>query len=175
MTVLGIASENQGSGGTTKKIGLAQGLLVGSGIAGGGTIVVSLIELIRSEPEKAFKLLHDWGPWYFLAIFVAYAVSKLFNRGLDIAEHVGDRVAGSIESLVVEQRSLAEASHAQALAMQTMADKDDRDKQEMQILVAVVNSKVEQSLDEQKRQNRALERIEDALKINRPLESEHPQ
>ena len=77
-----------------------------------------------------------------------------------------------MDSVAVEQRSLAEAGHKQAMAMQSMADRDDRDKQEMQILIGVVNSKVEQTLDEQKRVNRALERIEDALNINRPKESD---
>jgi hypothetical protein len=52
--------------------------------------------------------------------------------------------------------------------MQAMADKDDRDKQEMQIVIGVVNNKVELALEEQKRGNRSLERIENALKINRP-------
>ena len=152
---------------------VTQGILVGGSMAGGGTAVFALIELMRSEPERAFRLLQTWGPGFLLALFVTWCLSKILNRALDVVERVGDRFAGSVENVAIEQRSLAEAAHAQALAMQTMADKDDREKQEMQILIGVVNSKVEQTLDEQKRQNRTLERIEDALKINRPpIESE---
>lgn len=152
---------------------ITQGILVGGSMAGGGTVAFALIELMRSEPERAFRLLQTWGPGFLLALFVAWCVSRIINRALDIAERVGDRLAGSLENVAIEQRGLSEAGHAQAMAMQTMADKDDREKQEMQILIGVVNSKVEQTLDEQKRQNRTLERIEDALKINRPpIESE---
>ncbi|ODU52205.1 MAG: hypothetical protein ABT07_01370 [Microbacterium sp. SCN 70-10] len=148
---------------------MTQGILVGGSMAGGGTAVFALIELMRSEPERAFALLQTWGPGFLLALFVAWSISRIITRALDVVERVGDRFAGSMENVAIEQRSLAEAAHAQAMAMQTMADKDDREKQEMQILVGVVNSKVEQTLDEQKRQSRTLERIEDALKINRPL------
>jgi hypothetical protein len=42
----------------------------------------------------------------------------------------------------------------------------------MQILVGVVNSKVEQALEELKFQRRTFERIEEALNIRRPQESE---
>jgi hypothetical protein len=180
MDTLGLNATTAGSttGATTapaepsKRIGLAQAILFGSGFAGGGTIVLGAIELVRSEPDKAFRLLHDWGPWCFLAMLVTYALSKVATRALDVAERVGDRLAGSMEDVAAQQRSLAEAGHMQALALQATADKDDRDKQEVQILIGVVNSKVEQTLDEQKRVNRALERIEDALNINRPKESD---
>ncbi len=153
--------------------GIANLLLLSTSFVGGGSVVFACFELIRAEPDRAFKLLQAWGPWFFLAMFVAWAVSRLVDRALDMAERVGDRMAGSMENIAGQQQSLAEAGHAQAMALQATADKDDREKQEMQILIGVVNSKVEQTLDEQKRQNRALERIEDALKINRPsIESE---
>jgi hypothetical protein len=148
---------------------LANVLLLGTSFVGGGSIVFAFSELIKSEPDRAFALLQAWGPWFFLAMFATWAASKLIDRVLSMAERVCDRMAGSMDHIAVHQQSLAEAGHAQAIAMQTMADKDDREKQEMQILLGVVNSKVEQTLEEQKRQNRAFERIEDALKINRGL------
>jgi hypothetical protein len=152
-----------------KSDGLANLVLVGTSFVGGGSVVFAAFQLIREEPDRAFKLLQAWGPGFLLALFIAWCLREIINRALDVAARVGDRLAGSMENVATQQQSLAEAAHAQALALQTTADKDDREKQEMQILIGVVNSKVEQTLDEQKRQNRALERIEDALKINRPL------
>jgi hypothetical protein len=108
------------------------------------------------------------------------------DKLLDGSARQAETSAAAIREVAVQMQSVAEATSRQALAMQTTADKDDRDKQEMQILIGVVNSKVDQvsgelkvhgkaiegALDEFKRQNRALMRIEDALKINRPEESD---
>lgn len=176
MDSTGLATPQQTTTANTQKpSAVANLLLLSTSFVGGGSIVFACFELIRSEPDRAFKLLQAWGPWFFLAMFVAWAFNRLVDRALDIAGRVGDRMAGSMENIAGQQQSLAEAAHAQALALQTTADKDDREKQEMQILIGVVNSKVEQTLDEQKRQNRALERIEDALKINRPPDESEQQ
>jgi hypothetical protein len=76
-----------------------------------------------------------------------------------------------MDRVAEQMKSIAEAGKAQAAALQSTADRDDRDKQEMQILIGVVNSKVEQTLDELKQHRRIFDRIEDALRINRPEES----
>jgi hypothetical protein len=147
-------------------------LMIGMSVFGGGSVVYVVVQLIREEPDKAYRLAQQWGPGYLLALFVAYVVNKLLTRAMEMAQRTTDRSADAIGQVAEQMRSIADAAHSQASAMQLMAEKDDRDKQEMQTLVGVVNSKVDQTLDEQKRQNRALERIEDALKINRPEGSE---
>lgn len=162
---LNLAGNNQESqGAPTKRLGFGQTLLIGGGCVGGGTIVLSAIEIIRSEPEKAFKLLHDWGPWFFLAMLIVWVLGGIMNRALSIAERVGDRMAGSLESVAEQQQSLAEAARVQADALKVASEKDDREKQEMQVLIGVVNSKVDQM-------GRNVDRILETLKANRAGET----
>jgi len=116
--------------------GVVQALLVGGGFAGGSSAIFGIIELIHAEPEKAFRLLHDWGPWCFLSMFVAYVLSKIANRGLDVAESFGTRIADAMDRVAVQQASQADAMQAQAVALQKSADKDDRQLQEMQTLTS---------------------------------------
>jgi hypothetical protein len=168
------------------KDGFSRILMIGTSLCGGGSALYLIVQLVRDEPDRAFKLLSNWGPGFLLAFFISFLVSRLMDKLLEGSARQAESSAAAIREVAVEMRSVAEATSRQALAMQTTADKDDRDKQEMQILIGVVNSKVEQSmaemklhgqaiagtLEEIKRQNRALMRIEDALKINRPEESE---
>jgi len=125
--------------------GVAQAVLVGGGFMGGGTVVFGAFELIRSEPEKAFKLLHDWGPWCFLAMFVAFAISKVANRALDVGESFGMRIADAMDRVAIQQGSQAEAMAAQAVALQKSADKDDRNLQEMQTLTSLTAQRSEKT------------------------------
>lgn len=154
------------------KDGLSRILMIGTSIFGGGSAVFLIVQLIRQEPDKAFKLLNAWGPGYLLALFIAFLVDRLMRKMMDGARSTSERSAEAIQQVATQMQSIAEAASRQAAAMQMAADKDDREKQEMQTLIGVVNSKVDQTLDEQKRQNRALERIENALNINRPEGSE---
>ena len=115
--------------------GITQGLLVGGSMAGGGTVVFGAIELIRSEPDKAFRLLESWGPWFFLALFIAWALTKLGNRLLDVVERLGDRMADAMENVAGEQKNQAEAMKEQALALQAQASKDDRERERLSTMV----------------------------------------
>jgi hypothetical protein len=115
-----------------KKLGgIGQAILMGGGLMGGGTIVFSAFELIRSEPDKAFKLLHDWGPWCILCLVVTVIVGKLGTRCLDLLQTFGVRIADAMDS--------------QAEAMQKMADKDDRNLQEVQTLTSLTAQRSEKS------------------------------
>lgn len=150
------------------KDGFSRLLLIGSSILGGGSALFLIVQLIRDEPSKSFDLLNRWGPGYLLALFIAFLVDRLIRKVMDTSDRQSERGTDAIREVAVQMRSIAEAAAMQATAMQAMADKDDRDKQEMQTLLGVLNSKVDQALDENRRGNRALERIEDALKINKP-------
>jgi len=143
-------------------------LMIGSSLFGGGSALYLAVQLVREQPDRAFTLMQKWGPGYLLAFFCAFALNKLVGKMVDGTQRTAERSSEAVEKVAEQMQSLAAAAHAQALATQAIADKDDRDKQEMQLLVGMVNDKVAQTLDEQKRQNRALERIENALNINRP-------
>jgi hypothetical protein len=124
---------------------ITQGLLVGGSFAGGGTVIFSAIELIRSEPDKAFRLLESWGPWFFLALFTAYTLRELVNRLLDLGERFGDRVANALDNVAAEQKVAALAMRDQAAAIQQSAEKDDRNLQEMQTLTALTAQRSEKT------------------------------
>jgi hypothetical protein len=148
------------------KDGFSRMLVIGTSLLGGGSTIYVVVQLIREEPAKAFDLANRWGPGYLLALFIAFLVDRLIRKMIDSSRVTADSGADAVRELAVQVRSVAEANSRQASAMQAMADRDDRDKQEMQTLIGVVNSKVDQTLDEIKRQNRSFERIENALKIN---------
>lgn len=106
-------------------------LALGGSFVGGGSIVIAAIELVRTEPDKAFKLLQNWGPWFILALFVAWVVYALASRALDLAGTVGGRIADAMES--------------QAVSIRQLADKDDRQAQEMQVLTSLTAQRSEKT------------------------------
>ncbi len=133
MSMLGLFDpENQQSEGRRK---LAQGVLFGGGLAGASAVVLALIELVRSNPDKGFMLLEKWGPWYFLAMFCVWALNGIAMRILDVTSEVGERFAGSMDRIADEQVKLAEAARDQAESMKRSADRDDRDHERMATLV----------------------------------------
>jgi hypothetical protein len=144
---------------------------MGSSIFGGGAGLYLAYQLVRAEPARAYGLLNAWGPGYVLALVIAWALNKLLTRALEMAARSSELNTAAMDRVAEQMKSIAEAGKAQAAALQSTADRDDRDKQEMQILIGVVNSKVEQTLDELKQHRRIFDRIEDALRINRPEES----
>lgn len=139
--------------------GVTQGLLIGGSFAGGGTVVLGAIELIRSEPDKAFRLLESWGPWFFLALFIAFAMSKLGNRLLDVFERLGDRVADSLENVAAEQKNQADAMQNQALALQAQASKDDRERERLSTMVDYGAQQARQALEIVQAQGATLAKI----------------
>ncbi len=117
---------------------LGSGLVLGTSIVGGGSVVYAAFELIQAQPDRAFRLLQSWGPGFLLALFIAWSLSRIVNRAIDVAEKVGGRVALSLENVATEQGK-------QALAQQAAADKDDRQLQEMQTLTALTAQRSEKT------------------------------
>jgi hypothetical protein len=150
-----------------KSLGEMATVVVGSLLTGGG-IAYATVELIRAEPSRSFDVIGimlKWGPGYILAGLVAYLVSRLLDKALDGWRGEGELSAAAVREVAVEMRAIAEATARTAAALQTTADKDDRDKQEMQILIGVLNDKVVQVRDEQKLQIKAIELQGEAIKV----------
>jgi hypothetical protein len=168
----GLPTQPAASAASEAKDGFSRALVIGTSIFGGSSAVYLIVQVIREEPDRAFKLLNSWGPGFLLAFFIAFLVDRLIRRladnALRVSERSSERSSDAVLEVAVQMRSIAEAANRQASAMQAMAEREDRDKQEMQTLLGVLNSKVDQALDENKRGNRALERIENALQINKP-------
>lgn len=136
------------------------GGLVG-GLAGGGTIIWGVVELLKSEPDKGFRLLHDWGPWCFLigiVLFVLYMLSISLIRARSESDA---RMAAAFDRLAVGQERVAAAAEAAAA-------KDDRQIQQIEVMQTTVVMKIERILRHLHAQDRALERLEDKAGVNRP-------
>jgi len=121
---------------------LRNAFVVGGGFMGGGTVIFGAFELVRSEPDKAFKLLEVWGPWFILALFSVWAANGLILRVLAALERIGGRFADSMDKVADKQERLADAqdrladsNERIATATQQAADKDDRERERMSILV----------------------------------------
>jgi DNA anti-recombination protein RmuC len=112
-----------------KKDGLSTILMVGTSVFGGGTALYLILQLVREQPDQAFRLLQAWGPGYLLALFIAYALNKLLTKAVDMVSQFSERNSAAAEKVATQMQSIA-------VAMQTMADKDDRQVQEMQTLTS---------------------------------------
>jgi hypothetical protein len=150
---------------------LTRVLMIGSSLLGGGSVTYLVVQLIRDEPDRAFKLLGNWGPGFLLAFFIAYLVSRLMDKMLEGSARQAQDSAAAIREVAVEMRSIAEATAKQASAVQVAAEKNDSVTQEMQILIGVVNSKVEQTLNELRSHRDVFARIEEVLKVSANKES----
>lgn len=147
---------------------LRQSLVYGGSIFGLGTAGWAIIELLKSEPDKGFKLLETWGPWCFLiggALAVFYAVCMALIRS---------RAESDLRMAMVLDR-LAAGQERIATAAETAAGKDDRQIQQMEILVTTVVMMQKRVMRRLHAQDRALERLEDKAGINRPAEDDEDE
>ena len=126
---------------------IAQAIMLGGAVTGGGSVVFASFELIRANPDKGFALLEKWGPWFFLAVFAVWALNGLLNRLLDVFTDLGGRFAGSMDRIADEQTKLAQAGQDQAEALKRSADRDDRDHERMSTLVDYAGQQSRQALE----------------------------
>jgi hypothetical protein len=128
--------------------GLSKILLMGTSIFGGGAGLYLAYQLVRAEPARVYTLLQSWGPGYVLALFIAWALDRLLRKAVDMMAQSGMANATAVGQVAIEMRSIAEASHAQALALQTAADKDDRERDRLATLVEYSASQSRQALEQ---------------------------
>jgi len=143
MSILGLSSRSPVPDADHKTAALAtirQGFLVGGSFMGGGSIIFGAFELMRSEPDKAFKLLEMWGPWFILALFSVWAANGLMMRAITAAERLGDRVCDSFDKVAGEQKRLADSQDVIASAAKLNSERDDRERERMSTLVEYAGS-----------------------------------
>lgn len=116
---------------TSRLAVIRQGVVVLGGLFGTGTVAFALIDLVRQEPDKAFGLLKIWGPWFFLALFVAWSLNGLLAQGLRAFEKWVDRFCDSLDKVAGEQKRLADSQQVLADAAKAASEKDDRDRDRM--------------------------------------------
>jgi hypothetical protein len=138
MGTMGLPTPAPVSDKSTLRTSVGNMLVLGSSFVGGGSIVLAVVELVRSEPERAFRLLQTWGPWAILALLASWFIYQLTGQALELAGRVGGRIADAMESQAISIK-------AQAVATQQLADKDDRQVQEMQALTALTAQRSEKT------------------------------
>lgn len=82
------------------------------------TVVLGIFRLFDTQPVLALELLKSWGPLFFLGLFALAVIAPLLNQAI-----------GVLRDGVQAQRGMADA-------MGRIAEKDDRQIQEIQTLTA---------------------------------------
>ena len=124
MTLLGITSPTeaeQDRAETTNakfRVGIARNLAKGGGVSIGAAVLWMAFSILKADPKDAFPLLEVWGPKAVGTIVVIYVVYDVVKIVLNLVS----RMVRSVEKM--------------AVAQQKLADKDDRQVQEMQTLTA---------------------------------------
>lgn len=117
---------------STVRTELLKKIATGGGFSVGASVVWGVFELLKDKPDQAFPLLRSWGPWAIvtsLALYFGYDVLKaLLNIGL--------RMTVAVEKL--------------ALAQQQLAEKDDRQLQELQTLTSYTSQSTERVVESQR-------------------------
>jgi len=133
------------------KIGFRYGWLrsvaVGLGGASVAAIVMGGYKILETQPSEAFALLRSWGPNPLIEISVVVVFGTLLQQFVEIAKQ-------GVEA----QRDMAEA-------MTKIAEKDDRQLQEIQTLSAYTATQAERMHRRTDRMSNLLAQIAESMKI----------
>jgi hypothetical protein len=142
---------------------LGQIAMKGGAWIGGGSAVLGIVELLKSMPDRGVGLLLAWGPWFFLAGGFLYVLQSIAIAAIRARQQSDQLMSNAIDRMSAQQERLATAAEA-------AASRDDRQIEQMQILVSTVVMQTKRVLRRLHGQDRALERLEDKLGINRQPE-----
>lgn len=150
MTVLGLGSHSRPSGEIRVgfRRGVVRSLVVTLGGAGLVSLAIGLINLSREQPTQMFDLLSKWGFVWIIALAGMFLAWDLAKVGL---AHLAELV-----------RSI----QAGAVAMNRIADRDDRERDRLANEIGFVGRRVERLAsdltdhrDEQRRHNREIKEL----------------
>ena len=167
MTLLGLSSypKHSGSAKVSVSAGWLRGVLVvGLGAGGGVAGLLGAYEMIQAQPKESFDLLAHWGPWFGVAVFAIYVLSRFLSE-----VNINGRRA--LDMIVETARDNAVSQNRMADAMTKIAEKDDRQLMEIQTLSGVNVQQNSRLMRKMEQQDRTLERIEDKLGINHSLKA----
>jgi hypothetical protein len=124
MGILGITGPTEAENAATEtsqskvRVEVAKKIALGSGVSVGGAIVFGAFELLHNDSRDAFPLLKSWGPWAIFSIVAVYFAYDILKIVLNMA----------LRAVIAMEQS--------ALAQQRLADKDDRQLQELETLTS---------------------------------------
>jgi hypothetical protein len=117
----------------------------------GATTAIALLmaafKMLEAQPDQAFGLLRSWGPSFLIGAMALWLFSSLLERavdkGLQILREYFSATAAAQEKSADATKESAVALQALATGVQRIADKDDRQMQEMQTLTAFTGAQTE--------------------------------
>jgi hypothetical protein len=143
--------QGAGESGTDVRIGFRSGWVRYVNVVFGGVGVAAVLlvvgRVLESDPKQAFALLQAWGPNFFIAMVVVMILGAQLERMVEI------------------QREGARAQHQMAEAMSAIAQKDDRQLQEIQTLSSYTAQQMDRIHRRQMRTEATLDSIARKLKI----------
>ncbi len=116
-------------------------MLLSASTVGGPAIVWGVFELLRQQPQEGFKLLETWGPKFLLWLVLMYFIWDLMRQGL----HWFGRGVRAFEEASSSMRSIENV----AGSIKALADKDDVQRREDQLLLDHLNNQVKRIGDGQ--------------------------
>ena len=122
---------------------LVKKLLLGSGVTAGAVLTYQLFELAKKDPRLLEQVV-NWGPLFVIGVIALTMIDRNFSQMIQVSR----------ENVLAQQQMSA--------AMEKIADKDDRQSEEMRRLTsynAVQAGKIMERLDHQ---DEMLRRIADA-------------
>ncbi len=111
---------------------LVKRLALGGGFSVGASVVYGAFRLLRDNPKDAFPLLRSWGPWAIVTLFAIYVIYDITKALLKVAQR---------GVIAMEQTSVA---------LGHIADKDDRQLQELQTLTSYTSQGIERLSEDQR-------------------------
>jgi hypothetical protein len=149
--MLGLGHE-RGSG-TEVRVGLRKGGLRYVSVALGGvgvvTLLLGLLRVLEANPADAFDLLRAWGPNFFIALMVTLLL--------------GGMLGGLLTQLMETSRDGVAAQQRMAEAMSQIAQKDDRQAEEVRRLAVYAGRELGAIAERMDRQDDVMQQVAASL------------
>lgn len=144
-------------------MGFRRGLFRYAEVAMGGAGMVAVLlaglKLLETQPGDAFQVLRAWGPWPFIALVFLALVGTFVNR-------LNDTIQSAFTQVVESAQQSAHAQQQMAAAITQVAQKDDRQLQEIQTLAGYTAQQAQMMHRRQKRTDRMLTAIAIRLHVS---------
>lgn len=124
-------------------------ILVGGGLGVG--VVLYLYQLFSRNPDQWSGLLRGWGPWFIPAMLGLYFIWDLMKLGVTYVGRLSDGIG------------------ALAIAVQVIADKDDRQREEMRLLTQYTARQNDQVIELLEGHGAMIARLPEVLELIKKL------
>ena len=124
---------------STLRTEMLKKIALGGGWSVGASIVFGVFELLKDKPDQAFPLLRAWGPWAIVTIVALYFGYDVIKALLAL----GTRAAIAIENLASAQQQLAEKDDRQLQELQTLTSYTSQSTERLSVLMHSMHDKLD--------------------------------